>query len=389
MFLNLIRWFRGFVVFEIIGRFPERFINLSTRQGRFVLFSNPKKGNFTAALLLCDYRTIRPTARKAGVRLRIKERHGLPFVLAKYKARWGLFIGLVLFLVITVLMQSFVWTIELRGLSTVSRSAFKEALAEQGVYVGAFKPTIDLPTVQRNIMKSIDEVGWMSVNIIGTKAEVEVKEKELKPHILEAQVPCNIKAGMDGLILSMDTKYGKAVVKPGSAVIKGSLLVSAVVENPSGEVSIVHADARVMAQTQRTQTFVLQKNGLFNKPKEEINRYRLRTFWLEYPLSFSSVKEDYSSRFVTKSVFLNNTEMPVSLVFEYCTRFEESPYTLTKKQAENIFTAEDYLFRLFTLSECESISAQLHFSEDAEIYKADVLYECAEDIAFYENFVVN
>ena len=95
------------------------------------------------------------------------------------------------------------------------------------------------------------------------------------------------------------------------------------------------------------------------------------------------------SRFVTKSVFLNNTEMPVSLICEHCTRFDESQYTLTKNQAYDIFVAEDYLYRMFTLSECESIGAQLHFSEDASVYRADVLYECAEDIALYENFVVN
>ena len=53
---------------------------------------------FTAALLLCDYRTIRPIARKSGVRLKVRERHGLPFLLGKYKARCGLLIGLLLLL---------------------------------------------------------------------------------------------------------------------------------------------------------------------------------------------------------------------------------------------------------------------------------------------------
>lgn len=389
MFLNLIRWFRGFVVFDIIGRFPERFINLSTRQGHFVLFSKPRKDNFTAALLLCDYRTIRPIARKSGVRLKVRERHGLPFLLGKYKARCGLLIGLLLFLIITVFMQSFVWTIEFSGLTTISQSTLKEALAEEGVFVGAFKPTLDLSAVQRKIMKNIDEVGWMSVNIIGTKAEVEVKEKELKPHILEANVPCNIKAGMDGLILSMNTKYGKAVVSSGSAVIKGSLLVSAVVENPSGDVSIVHADAKVMAQTQRTKSFVLERKGVFYKPTDEASRYRLRAFWLEFPITVTSVKQSYTSRFVTKSVFLNNTEMPISVTVEHCSRFSPNIYSLSQSQAQGIFAVEDYLYRLFSLSECESINAQRHYAETDSFYSMDVLYECEEDIAVYENLVVN
>ncbi|MBQ8001099.1 MAG: sporulation protein YqfD [Ruminococcus sp.] len=389
MILRIIRWLRGYVVFEIIGRFPERFINLSLRRGKFIFSAKPCADKFIASLLLCDYRDIRHTAKKASVRLRVLERHGLPFIIKRYRSRAGLLIGAVLFLIITLLMQSFVWTIEINGITTISESTLLELLEEEGLYCGAFKHGTDLTTLQRDVMKQIDEIGWMSVNIIGTKAEVEIKEKEIKPHILEADVPCNIKASYDGIILRMNTKYGTAVTAPGSAVIEGSLLVSGVNENPSGGVSLVHADAQVIAQTRRTACFTVDRQGQTLMPTNNVSRYKLRAFWLEIPVSFESVGGYHTSDIKRYSVVLNNTAMPFGITAEQCTEFEEVSYSLDRDTAHNILRLEDYLYRLFALSDCETLTAEATLSESLESYSSHILYDCIEDIAIEENIIVN
>lgn len=389
MILKIIRWLRGYVLFEITGRFPERFINLSTRQGCFVFSAKPYPDKIIAAMLLSDYRNIRPVARNASVRLRVRERHGLPFIISRYKSRVGLAVGALLFLIIAVLMQSFVWSIEINGITTISESALTKTLSDEGLYCGAFKGVIDLNTLQRNIMKEVEEIGWMSVNIIGTKAEVEIKEKELKPHILEADVPCNIKAECDGIILSMNTKYGTAVISPGSAVIKGSLLVSGVTENPSGEVHFVHADAEVIARTQKNSVYTVKKSGECKLPQEVIKRYKVNLFWLEFPVTFESVSGDFTSRIETENCCLNSTLMPFGLITEHCTAFVTVPYEIDSITAEAILRSEDYLYRLFALSECESINAETFITETKDEYILSVLYDCTEDIAAAENFIVN
>ncbi len=286
-------------------------------------------------------------------------------------------------------MQSFVWTIEVNGIVTISESSFREALREEGLSCGTFKSGVDLSTLQRSIMKDTKEIGWMSVNIIGTKAEVEIKEKEFKPHILEASVPCNIKAQRDGVILRMNTKYGTAVMSPGSAVIKGSLLVSGVLENPSGEVSFVHADAQVIAQTQRAHTFVVEKTGEYMYPDETAKRYKLNVFWLNIPIKFESLGDDFTSRLEAKYCYLNETRMPFGLITEHCLSYKRTPFEANSTFAENILTADDYLCRLFSLAQCESVACEKHFSENETQFKLDVLYECTEDIAMPENFIVN
>ncbi len=298
-------------------------------------------------------------------------------------------VGAVLFILITVLMQSFVWSIDINGINTISDSSLIETLREKGLYCGTFKGTIDLGALQRSVMTDIDEIGWMSVNIIGTKAEVEIKEKQLKPHILEADVPCNIKADIDGRIISMNTKYGKAVISPGSAVIKGSLLVSGVLENPSGDVSFVHADAQVIAQTHRAVSFSVDKKGNVKLPVSSVKRNKLCFFWLEFPLTFESVKGDFVSRIERNSLYLNNTDMPFDVITEHCTAYNLVNYEINRKDAEKILGFDDLMYRLFALSECETIIAQENIQEAPSGFTTHMLYECTEDIAVQENFIVN
>lgn len=389
MILKIIRWLRGYVTFEIIGRFPERFINLSVRQGFFIFSAKPFTDRFIASLLISDYRHIRYIARKSSVRLRICERHGFPFLLRRYRRRAGLMVGLLLFLVITLSMQGFVWSIDINGINTISESHLIEILNEKGLFCGARKGTIDIGALQRSVMTDIKEIGWMSVNIIGTKAEVEIKEKELKPHILEADVPCNVKADMDGRIISMNTKYGKAVVSPGSAVIKGSLLVSGVLENPSGDVSFVHADAQVIAQTQRAVSFSLNRKGITQVPQSTVNRYKLMFFQMEIPLKLASVRGDTTSRIQRDNLQLNKTNIPFGIISECCTSYLSVNYEINKENARKALKFDDYLYRLFSLSDCESILAQANIQETPSEFTCHMLYECTEDIAVEENFIVN
>ena len=389
MILKIIRWLRGYVVFEIIGRFPERFINLSIRQGKYVFSAKPYSDKFLGTMLLCDYRSIRQTARKSSVRLRVVERHGLPFLINKYRSRAGLAVGLVLFVVILLVMQSFIWTVEINGVSTVSESSLNESLTVHGLYSGSFKHSKDEKSIQRSVVMDIKEIGWMSVNIMGTKAEVELKEKDLKPHILEADVPCNIKASTDGIIIEINTKYGTAVMSEGSAVIQGSLLVSGVNENPSGKVTFVHADAEVIAQTQRHKEFIINRNVKLNTPVSVVNRHKLICFWFELPVTFRSVKDNSTSRIEKQLIFLNGTSMPVGLSTEHCVEYERVSVNVSEQSATEKLTVDDYLFRLFSLSECKSIQAQTSLLPSADSVKMNVLYTCTEDIAAEEKLVVN
>ena len=86
----------------------------------------------------------------------------------------------------------------------------------------------DTGQAKRDILLKVDEIGWLSVNIIGSHANVEVKEKIEKPELEDNPSPCNIKASADGVITKITAGEGMSQVKKGSGVAKGDLLISGV-----------------------------------------------------------------------------------------------------------------------------------------------------------------
>lgn len=386
---RIIRWLRGYVVFTILGRFPERFINLCMRQGRFLFSIKPGKDKFSASMLISDYREIRPVARASAVRLRIREKHGLPIMLRRYRSRLGLLVGMLVFIIIAQVMQCFVWTVDIHGLETLSESSVAKTLIDEGLYEGVFKGSVDIHSVERRMMEEIDGIGWMSINIIGTKAEVEIKEKDQKPVIPDFSVPCNIKAIKDGLILRINTRKGKAVIGSGSAVIEGQLLVSAAVENSLDEVEFVRADAEVIAQTLSEESFNAVMSGEYKMPLKKVTRHKLIFLWLKIPVTFSAVSGESSSRIETRKIFFNDNFIELGIVTEHCVPYSLTCYELTPRMAERRLYTEDLMHRLFEMSSCLEISAERSLTASGDEMCLDVSYTCEENIASAEIFVVN
>lgn len=81
MLLKIIRFLRGSVDFTASGKFPERFMNITAKNGVNLWNPVPKKNAISASMYLSDYKKIRILARKSRVKTRITARHGLPFIL--------------------------------------------------------------------------------------------------------------------------------------------------------------------------------------------------------------------------------------------------------------------------------------------------------------------
>ena len=108
MFLRLSRLASGYVRFSLRGDFPERFFNLCAVHGRAVWDMQRDPEGFSAYILAKDYPKLRQAARRSRVRLRVRERHGLPFFINRHRYRGGLAVGAVLlFIILYCFSQSF------------------------------------------------------------------------------------------------------------------------------------------------------------------------------------------------------------------------------------------------------------------------------------------
>ena len=97
--------------------------------------------------------------------------------------------------------------------------------------MGARKAKIDTSAVEKELVERFPELSWASVNMYGSKAEVEVREAEKSPEIEDTKTPSNLVAKKDGMVVLVKGYRGTNKVKEGDVVVKGDILISGIVEN--------------------------------------------------------------------------------------------------------------------------------------------------------------
>ena len=101
MLVKLIRYVRGYVTCIARGKFTERLINILNRQGYTYWNIVPCKDGISFSVNVREYKRLRKSLYKTEIKTKIKKKVGLPFIIKKYKTRKGIFIGAIIFLLIT------------------------------------------------------------------------------------------------------------------------------------------------------------------------------------------------------------------------------------------------------------------------------------------------
>lgn len=158
MLLKIIRFLRGSVDFTASGKFPERFMNITAKNGVNLWNPVPKKNAISASMYLSDYKKIRILARKSRVKTRITAKHGLPFIINRYKKRTGLFAGAVCGIILCIFLSNFIWSVKISGTEEISNTYLKSLLGDNGISVGVWKNNLDTDQIERNIQLKCDDI---------------------------------------------------------------------------------------------------------------------------------------------------------------------------------------------------------------------------------------
>lgn len=386
MLLEILRFTRGSVSFFVSGRYPERFLNITSRNNIRLWDVRRTDEGFTACMYRADYRKIRNTARGAGVRLRIINKRGLPEYLTRYRDRAGIVIGGCAFILAVFVMSLFVWSVEITGLDTVSETQMRSDLREHGLYVGAFKPSLDCTRIARDILIERHEIGWMAVNLSGSYACVEIKEEAPAPQVEDVHTPCNVKAECDGQIIRIEASDGETVIKEGSGVIEGQLVVSGVMGEEQGAYRLVHADARVIARTKREASFTVSENQRSLRPDGDIAYRKLFDFLgAKLPCRFGAVNSPfYAAQEESEVLSPLGISLPVGMTEQTVCAFEYTEMTLDNNSAKEILTRESQLYEAFFLTGCKVEKRDMRMSRSDGAYTLNAIYTCVEDIAYKE-----
>ena len=278
MFLvNLFHFIKGYVVIVVEGYYLERFINICARR-QLYLWDIKKMNGYTMRLKISikGFKRLRPIAYKTKCKVRILTKNGIPFILYRYRKRKTFLVGIFLFIALLWYMTSFIWVIEITGNENISKEEILSNLEMCGLKVGSYKMGVDIDTIQDNMMLRLNKLAWIGIEVKGTKAYVEIKERRLAPPILERHIPCNIVAAKDGVIKNLVVKSGQPVVKEGDTVTKGQLLVSGVLNSQVEGVRYVHSMGSVKARTwyEKSKEFKLIKTNRI-PTGNEMKRYAI------------------------------------------------------------------------------------------------------------------
>lgn len=260
------------------GGFPERFLNLCSRGNIPYWDVCCTNGVVFARTTPEGYRMMRPCAKKAGMRMKIVKKSGLPFLLSKNRVHAGLAVGAVCFILITAALSGRIWTVNV--------------------------------DVREGVGKS-------------------VKKND---------APCDIVAAADGQIQTLEIFSGTAMQERNAAVLKGDTIISGIVENRDGGMSMRHAAGYITALTKHT--FSTSSHSLPSRKISDVkSRYTLLFFSLKIPLG-SRIDPDFTEdRFLT----LGGEKLPIGIRAER--KYIFAPADATDDSLSDLITLEEHFYK--------------------------------------------
>jgi len=226
LFIKIYRYILGYIRIKIAGRFKERFINLLTQQKISFWDISKKKDDIFCYMMAKDYKKVRGIVKKSKVKSKVVERYGLIFKIRKYKKRWGLLIGFFTVFTLFLISSQLVLTIDIEGNNDVDDSVIESALRGEGFKAFTLYDKLDIDKIEENVLLKVPELSWISINVKGVNAVIDVKERTPVPDIYISDGNGHLISNSDAIITEMLVYGGVNVVKTGDVVAKGDMLVS-------------------------------------------------------------------------------------------------------------------------------------------------------------------
>ena len=355
------------------GRY-EKLITLCGQQGVPLEHVRPVPGGFTAALPARYYRHTARLARRCRTRLRVQKKQGLYFRCKRYRGRWGLAVGPLLFLAAIALFGKTVWAIRWEGLSTVQQRQVEAALYHMDIYEGAFLTQEKIRLSEKQLLSQSQELGWISLNFGKGRLVVEAAPAREKP-VIEPNDAVDLVAAADGIVLETNVQEGFLQKKVGQTVAQGDVLISAVLPDHNLIPIESHAKGSVIAAVKKTyqctQPLVYAANALTGEVQSE-KALRLGPWRLALGRQSLAQQEDVKIRHEHLGVL--GFALPVTLEERLNAPSEQQEFHLDQQAAREYahYACMQQLYAEFPGAELVTESAQEDWQDGALVYTLTV-----------------
>ena len=392
MFLKiLLNYIFGYLNVTVEGYYIERFINTCMSKGIFFWGMKRTKSTIMHMNIGADeFKQAIKIAKKHGCRIKIDNKHGLPFVMKKYKKRKAFFILLLLVFAIIFALSKFVWNIEVTGNINIDSDEIINALNEDGLKIGTLKSKVNTEEIVNKIRYQRDDIAWMGIELTGTNAIVKIVEADSKPEIVDENDYCNIVASKGGIIEKATAQNGTIMVTNGQEVKKGDILIAGYMEGKYTDRYYVNAQGEVKAKVTYTQNEkIYKKETKKEKTGNSENKYaiKINNFKINFYKTLSKY-ENYDTMYTSKKIKLfSNFYLPIEIIkyTNYEVTNTEITYNEEQAKEEGTKRAEEKLNSLIT--NVDSAEKQVSVTDMGSFYDIKVTYIVTENIGTKEKIV--
>ena len=323
--------------------------------------------------------------------MRIEKKRGIPFVAYKYKKRTGIAVGILFFLIFLTVMSNFIWHVEIKGNERIPAQSIINELESMGIKTGAFIPKINTKKSEYKLQLAFEEIGWAAINIQGSRAVIEIHERDMPPEYIDLDTPCNIIASDSGQIKYMEVYVGQKVKAVNDTVEKGELIVSGIMEDKKGHNMFRHSRAKIIA--------IVEQNINIEVPLNEEQKIitgniktnkSLNVLGFILPLHiYKKPFENFDKSSYNQKCYLLGFELPFEII---CDVYEEYKYVnvnYDNEQAKAV--AVNLLSKAESqkLNNIEIIQRDLNAKIENNKFILSATYKCLKNIAQKQEILKN
>lgn len=377
----IFRFLFGNVKFEIKGEDKEDFLN-GCRKNNIRLFGiNNLSGKLYAKTYVSTYLKLRKQARESGVVLRIKKKRGLPFLIKPIKKRPGIPVGIVIMSAMMIILSLFVWDVKVDGGENISGDLFKQ-ITKLGARPGVLKNDLNYRRMEQIIMRDNSNLSWVGISTLGSRLVLKVSQRTEPPGKEDRDSVSNIVASRDGIISSVSATAGQKMVGEGTAVTKGELLISGIVEDEKTGVTLYKkATGTVYAMTIHQITTSMPMDREVEIESEKKTLAYIKILGIELPTGFGGIDEDDRIDLETiEPVYIIGHETGICMRRVSITKVKKALINHTQDETVERLRIENHEKLLEEMGAGRVTSKEEHIECDGKNVVLTTNYSCIEEI---------
>ena len=346
-----------------------------TVEGESVSFCTPFFSSFA----------LEKEARGQNITLTLISSHGLGSLLFRYRRRYGIFAGLMLSALLIAASGSVIWDVRIDGEDRLCEREVIDLLYDCGLGVGTPRRSIDVATLENRVLIRSDDIAWISVNIIGTVAEVEIRELVLPEASEELPTASNFVAIREGRIVEFENVKGNIAVEVGESVSEGQLLVGGIYGDEESGFRYSNPEGRVLARTLRDFELKIDRKQSKKVYTGEVKCEKYLIFFRKRIKFFANYRNlPPSCDKIIVEEFLpapNGATLPFGIMSVRYLEYENTEQTLDEKALAAIADERVDALIASELADAEILKKSVSISFDESGARAHCKIGCIENIA--------